>query len=114
MLAIRGKSDLADQPACRYLPVFHGIIKAMKTTIDSGGRIVIPKSIRQEADLRPGAVVEIRSREGRIEIEPSPAKVRLVRKGRLVVAVREQDGPALTSEAVEATREAVRRERSER
>lgn len=90
----------------------YGIISGMKTTIDFAGRIVIPKEIRREADLKPGAPLEIHCREGRIEIEPAPLPVRMVRKGRLVVAVPRQRPGALTAEAVEQTREAIRRERT--
>ena len=55
--------------------------------------------------------LDIRFREGRIEIEPAPLKVKLERRGHLVVAVPEEPPPKLTSEIVEGTRRAVRRER---
>jgi len=84
----------------------------MRITIDAAGRLVIPKGIRQEAGLKPGMDLEIRWREGRIEIEPAPLPVKLVRKGRLLVAVPERDVEPLTAEIVERTREALRRERT--
>ena len=56
--------------------------------------------------------LDIRLREGRIEIEPAPLPVKLVRKGKLLVAVPETDVAALTPEMVERTRRAVRRGRS--
>ena len=86
----------------------------MKTTIDPAGRLVIPKEIRREAGLRPGMPLDVRLREGRIEIEPAPLPVKLVRKGKLLVAVAARDVPALTSETVERTRRAIRRERAGR
>ncbi len=86
----------------------------MKTTIDRAGRLVIPKAIRQEAGLRPEVPVEVRWRDGRIEIEPAPLPVKLVRKGRLVVAVPARGADTLTAEAVERTRKALRRERGAR
>ena len=86
----------------------------MKTAIDSTGRIVIPKKIRQEANLKTGAPLEIHVREGRIEIEPLPLQVKLVRKGRLIVAVPREAPGALTAETVEATREAIHQERAEK
>jgi AbrB family looped-hinge helix DNA binding protein len=86
----------------------------MKTTIDHAGRLVIPKQIRQEAGLRPGVPLDVRWRDGRIEIEPSPLPVRLVHKGKLLVAVPEKNVGALTADAVERTRRAVRRERRAR
>lgn len=76
----------------------------MKTTMDSAGRLVIPKEIRREARLAPGAPLEVRWRDGRIEIEPAPTAVRLQRKGRLLVAVPKKKLPKLTPETVEQTR----------
>lgn len=76
----------------------------MKTTIDRAGRLVIPKEIRREARLAPGAALEVRWRDGRIEIEPAPAPVRLQRRGRLLVAVPQKELPKLTPETVEQTR----------
>jgi AbrB family looped-hinge helix DNA binding protein len=82
----------------------------MKTTIDLAGRLVIPKQIRQEAGLRPGMPLDVRWRAGRIEIEPAPLPVKLVRKGRLLVAIPDKTVGKLTGGAVERTREALRRE----
>ncbi|TAN53990.1 MAG: AbrB/MazE/SpoVT family DNA-binding domain-containing protein [Betaproteobacteria bacterium] len=76
----------------------------MKTTIDGAGRLVIPKEIRREARLAPGAPLEIRWHDGRIEIEPAPAAVRLQRRGRLLVAVPQGKLPELSAEAVEQAR----------
>jgi AbrB family looped-hinge helix DNA binding protein len=80
----------------------------MKVTIDPTGRLVIPKEVREEAGLRPGMALEIRCRGGHIEIEPAPVPVKLVRKGRLLVAVPERNVGLLTAETVERTRRAVR------
>lgn len=49
----------------------------MKTTIDTAGRLVIPKELRREAGLQPGTELEIRWRQGLIEIEPAPLPVKL-------------------------------------
>ena len=84
----------------------------MKTTIDPAGRLVIPKDIRREAGLKPGMPLDIRLRDGRIEIEPAPVSVKLARKGKLLIAIAQTDVPALTTDAVERTRRAVRRRRS--
>jgi len=83
----------------------------MKTTIDAAGRLVIPQEIRREAGLKPGTPLEVRWREGRIEIEAAPLRVKLVRKGRLVVAVPETNVGALPAETVERVRRTLRRER---
>jgi AbrB family looped-hinge helix DNA binding protein len=83
----------------------------MKSTIDSAGRLVIPKRIRQEAGIDAGASLDIRFQDGRIEIEPAPLPVRLVRKGRLTVAVPKVPVPRLTGSQVERTRDQLRAER---
>ncbi len=85
----------------------------MKTTMDRAGRLVIPKEIRREAKLAPGVPLEVKWREGRIEIEPAPAAVRLQRRGRLLVAMPRKKTPALTPEAVEQTREKLLDDRSQ-
>ncbi len=86
----------------------------MKATIDSAGRLVIPKAIRQEAGLKPGMVLDVQVRAGRIEIEPAPLPVKLVRKGRLLVAVPQRAIGVLKAATVEETRRALRRERASR
>jgi AbrB family looped-hinge helix DNA binding protein len=58
----------------------------MKATMDHAGRMVIPKPIREAAGLRPGQPLEVAYRDGRIEIEPPATEVRLIRKGKLLVA----------------------------
>jgi len=83
----------------------------MKTSIDAAGRLVIPKEIRREAGLRPGTPLEIRWEDGRIEIEPAPLPVRLVRRGRLLVAEPRTAVPPLESLTVERTRRSLRRGR---
>lgn len=82
----------------------------MKTTIDAAGRLVIPKDIRRKAGLLPGTALTVRWQDGRIEIEPVPVPIALVRKGRFVVAVPPEEGPTITSSAVEETRDAIARE----
>lgn len=83
----------------------------MKTTIDTAGRIVVPKIIREQARLTSGATVEIRWRAGVIEIEPAPLPVSLHRRGRFLVAVADKAVSPLTSAEVQETRRRLRRER---
>jgi AbrB family looped-hinge helix DNA binding protein len=83
----------------------------MTTTIDRAGRLVIPSEIRREAGIEPGTPVEVRCRDGVIEIEPKPLEVRLKRKGRWLVAEPTRKIPPLTAETVERTRRAIQRER---
>ena len=58
----------------------------MTTTIDNAGRIVIPKSLRDQAGLVPGTEIDIQIRNGHLEIEPV-ATITVERRGRFFVAV---------------------------
>ena len=69
-------------------------------TIDRVGRLVIPKEIRDEAGIEPGMALEVRCREGRIEIEPKRRPIRIVKKGRLQVAESVETGAPLTRAVV--------------
>ncbi len=84
----------------------------MKTTMDAAGRLVIPRAIREAARLSPGAPLEVRWRDGRIEIEPQPLPVELVRQGHLTVAMPHGRVPPLRAEQVEHTRRVLRRNRA--
>jgi AbrB family looped-hinge helix DNA binding protein len=66
--------------------LFEWYNNAMKSTIDSAGRVVIPKPIREAAGLTPGSELEIAYRDGKIEIAPRLGKIKLLRKGSVLVA----------------------------
>ena len=83
----------------------------MNVTIDSAGRIVVPKSIRDQAELRPNMPLTIQCRDGRIEIEPAARPVTRVKKGRVAVAIAEQS-PPLTTETVRRTQQRLRGRRT--
>lgn len=85
----------------------------MQTTIDSAGRLVIPSQVRRAAGIQPGMPLEVRYRDGRVEIEPAPVPVRLERRGRWMVAVTETMLPPLSVETVEQTRQTLQRERGQ-
>jgi AbrB family looped-hinge helix DNA binding protein len=72
--------------------------------MDSAGRLVIPREIRREAALEPGVPLEVRWRDGVIEIEPRPLAVTLKRRGRWLVAVPAEKVPPLATKDVERTR----------
>jgi AbrB family looped-hinge helix DNA binding protein len=42
----------------------------METTLDKFGRIVIPKRVRDDLGLKPGAVLQIEQADQRILVEP--------------------------------------------
>jgi AbrB family looped-hinge helix DNA binding protein len=81
---------------------------ATEITMDEAGRLVIPKPIREQAGLRPGVPLAISCEEGRIEIEPAPRAVKLVRKGSFRVAVPIEPLEPLTAETVERVRDELR------
>ena len=81
---------------------------AIKVTIDRAGRLVIPKEIRDAAGIDAGMPLVVTCREGRIEIEPQRRPIRIVKRGRLQVAVSVDDGETLTTAAVTAARERER------
>lgn len=81
----------------------------MRTTMDGAGRVVIPKELRERAGFQPGVALEIVERDGRIEIEPPSAPMRLARRDGVLVAVTEESLPPLTDEMVRDTLERVRR-----
>lgn len=80
----------------------------MTITMDQSGRLVIPREIRREAALEAGTPLDIRVHDGKIEIEPMPLEPKLVRRGKLTVAVAVGEVPPLTHDLVEKTRKALR------
>jgi AbrB family looped-hinge helix DNA binding protein len=82
----------------------------MKTTIDSAGRVVIPKPLREELGLRGGEEIEVTIRDGRIELEPSLKHVQLVeRDGFLAAEIEEDESSPLTASDVRDLLERFRR-----
>ena len=73
-------------------------------TIDSAGRLILPKAFRERLHLRTGDKLSADIVADRIELTPLPDEnVKLVRKGnRLVIA---GAGPFSAAEAVRAARE---------
>lgn len=80
----------------------------MRTTIDKAGRIVIPKALRDQAGLAPGAEVEVALYDGRVEIEAAPIELRLVERDDRVAFEGDEHLPPLTTEEVRATLERLR------
>ena len=88
---------------------FYAIIYGMKTTIDSAGRIVVPKSLRQALNLKPGQSLEIRAGDGRLEIEVAATPMTLQKRGTGVVAIPDIELPKLTAKEVREALEQTRR-----
>jgi AbrB family looped-hinge helix DNA binding protein len=74
----------------------------------TAGRLVIPKRLREAAGLRDGVPVEVRLRDGKIEVEAAPAEYRIEKHGRVHVLVPVEPGEPLTSEDVARVLERVR------
>lgn len=95
-------------PTLAIPSTFSGILDGMKTTIDSAGRIVVPKSLRAALGLKGGDEVEITLQGERIELVPVPRKVSLREApGGLLVS---DVGVGLGPEEVREELERVRRQ----
>jgi AbrB family looped-hinge helix DNA binding protein len=81
----------------------------MKTAIDTAGRIVVPKPLRDELGLRPGQRLDIRAEDGRLEIAIAATPMALKRRGKGVVAVPDVQLPTLTSAQVREILDKTRR-----
>lgn len=81
----------------------------MRTTIDSAGRIVVPKALREAMGLTAGRTIDMVFTDGRIEIELAPVEVELDTTGRLPRLVPGGDQPELTDQQVRDSLEATRR-----
>ncbi len=81
----------------------------MKATLDSAGRLVVPKALRLALGLKAGQALEIRAGDGKLEIEIAPTPMRLKKRGAGVVAVPQDELPELTAEQVRETLDRVRR-----
>lgn len=81
----------------------------MRSTIDGGGRVVIPKELRDELGLVAGQLVDIAIVDGGISIDVTGAGMHLRVADGLPVAVADQDMPTLTAAEVRTTLERVRR-----
>ena len=56
----------------------------------------------------PGVSLEVTFRDGRIEIEPAPREVQIVRKGRVKVAVPVEESAPLTARTILETQRGLR------
>jgi AbrB family looped-hinge helix DNA binding protein len=81
----------------------------MKTTIDTAGRVVIPKRLRERLGLVGAQRIEIVEREGRLEITAAATPMSLEAGPGGPVAVPDEELPTLTDDVVRATQDGTRR-----
>lgn len=105
-----GRDDTALDDASRRRTA-SGTIDGMKATIDEAGRLTLPQEVCEAAGLAPGMELEVRIRDGAIELQRETTPRRLVQKGYVTVLSPVVPIPPLTAEMVEEVREAIRRER---
>jgi AbrB family looped-hinge helix DNA binding protein len=81
----------------------------MHVSIDSAGRVVVPKQIREELGLTPGTPLEIEVVDGHLELSApyEPAKLQQGPNGPILAAT----GTPVTDEEVRQALEAVRSQR---
>lgn len=63
-----------------------GILLPMETTVDSVGRIVVPKPLRDALGLKPGTVVDISRYGAGLQVVPAGRTARLVDESGVLVA----------------------------
>lgn len=82
----------------------------MRTTIDRLGRLVIPKSIRDELGLAGGGEVDLTLRNGRVELEPVLPGMKLVeRDGFLAAELDTDEQPPMQAAEVRDLLDSARR-----
>jgi AbrB family looped-hinge helix DNA binding protein len=81
----------------------------MRTTIDSAGRVVIPKAFREGLGLGRGGEVDIELVDGCVIVSPPVVTKHAVQRDGRVVIVADQPVPPLTDDVVDDVRGAVRR-----
>lgn len=81
----------------------------MITTIDTAGRMVIPKPIREALSLKPGHPLNVSVVEGHIELEPTYLPVKMVEREGILIAEPQEAIPPITAEEIREALEQVRK-----
>ena len=84
-------------------PLYYGIMST-KVTLDSAGRVVLPKPIRDRMRLTPGTTLELESEGERITLRPVRSKATL-RKEFGIWVYQGEATDASIPELIEETRE---------
>ena len=71
----------------------------MQSTLDKFGRVVIPKSVRDELHLTPGTALSIEERNGEVVLRPTWETPPVIRKGGLLLFSGEAVGDLLEVQA---------------
>lgn len=93
-----------------YNGKWHNKMASIKTTLtlDKAGRVVLPKPVRDEMQLRAGDSLELESSEDRIVLRPRRGGVGLHKKQGIWVF---STGEPISAEATDETLRQMRRER---
>ncbi len=78
----------------------------METTIDSAGRIVVPKALREALGLTPGSLVDISRYGAGLQLIPGGRTARLVDEDGVLVAT---SGTAIDDGDLIAVKDSLRR-----
>ena len=81
----------------------------MRTTIDSAGRLVVPKSLREAIGLGDGGEVEIQLNDGALLIAPPTVRKRIEDRDGRATIVAEEELPPLPDRVVRDVLDSVRR-----
>ncbi len=84
-------------------------VHGMKVTIDTAGRMVVPKSLRDELGITGAGEVEMTASDGRVEISVPDVDARVEQRGGLPVIATDELAPTLTVEAARSAIDRVRR-----
>ena len=77
--------------------------------MDHAGRIVVPKSLRDQLGFSAGVPLRAVVRDGHLEIEPAPIRTKLVEHDGVFVITPIAGEPVLTQDDVRAILDSVRR-----
>jgi len=90
---------------------WYNAIMTTTITVDKAGRLVLPKSVRDELQLGPGDTLELESSEDRVILRPTRGNGRMRKKHGVWVL---HGGAPISPETVRRTIERVRTERERR